>query len=187
MVGVDEAQPQGCSTFAAGAILLLACFSLLLFGLFYAAFGHERRQCVALPNGLNLGYSAMFDITDPWFQPRGTIKFPSGKPLIAEYPSFVFVSDTTAFGATFAWRADTGVVLQRDDQETFDQIIAEAGPLNYGSDISLFNPDILPLDHPDSTRFRPTSYGPIRLMEVLADMPRFEMERCRTRLFRFKP
>lgn len=186
-----EQAPQGCSTFAAGAILVFATLFLLSFSFVFLVFNQDRRQCVALPNGLYLGYAAVFDFAKDSFSVGGTIKFANGQPLVDQDLWSVFVSDTSAFGdtlalereggAVFAWRADTGVVLRHDDPQTYGRIIEEAGPLNHGVDdwVIEHEPRWPDSDIPGSG---PTSYGPISLMNTLAKMPEFETRPCTTRM-----
>lgn len=177
------------------AVALVALFLLapIVFGIW--VYNRDHRQCVALPNGLYLGYSAVFNFHKPAISAGGTIKFTDGTPLVDQDLWSIFVSDTSAFGVAmgserdggraFAWRADTGLVFQEDDQETYNLIVDEAGPLNYGADSRLFDRQWPINEGEDMLRSRPTSYGPIRLMNLLADMPGFQASWCATRLIKW--
>ncbi|MEO0382950.1 MAG: hypothetical protein AAF234_05290 [Pseudomonadota bacterium] len=176
--------------------LALVAFILLapiVFGIW--VYNRDHRQCVALPNGLYLGYTAVFNFDKPAISAGGTIKFADGTPLVDQDLWSVFVSDTSAFGVAigsqrdggeaFAWRADTGVVMYRSNPEAYTMVVEEAGELNYGAGRDFYNPSGLPIGVEEIPRSRPTSYGPVSLMRILADMPEFESRSCATRLFKW--
>lgn len=125
---------------------ILAALSLSLFFIslipalwVFIAFNTKYRSCVQLPNGLNLGYEAVFDLSSPYFKPIAVPKYPDGTPLIRKQTWAIYITETTLYGSTmnpddtehrFAWRADTGLVLQKTDSKHYDRLIAEAGPAN---------------------------------------------------------
>lgn len=174
----------------AGVVLVLTILavSLVIWG-----FNNTYRQCVALPNGLFLGYSAVFDLEDPYLTPNGVIKFADGTPLVDMRHWNVFVSQTSAYGLAykddldvhFAWRADIGLVHWHDNPEAFDKIFKDDVIWNFGEGAGDFYIGDPPRKNPASRRWRPASYGPIVLMRALAKRPEFEMRWCTTRLFRW--
>ena len=103
-------------------------------------FNQTFRQCVTLKNGLNLGYEAVFDLSRPYFRPLAVPRFADGTPLVRDDLWALFISDTTAHGVSlsdgnddyrFAWRADSGLILERDDPTRYQRLVAEAGPANW--------------------------------------------------------
>lgn len=125
---------------AAVALVLLVPFVRL-----HIAYSAKYRDCVALANGLYLGYEAVFDLRRPYFKPIAVPKFPDGTPLIRDVAWAIYVTNTTIYGRAmgptggadyqFAWRADIGLVRQQDDQATYERLIAEAGHANWDIEI----------------------------------------------------
>ena len=107
----------------------------------FLAFNSKYRQCVQLENGLNLGYEAVFDLSDPYFKPISVPRFPDGTPLIRDETWAIYVTDTTIYGLTlpiekehgyrFAWRTDTGLILLNDDPRLYEKLVVEAGHANW--------------------------------------------------------
>ncbi|TXI01818.1 MAG: hypothetical protein E6Q73_06555 [Pseudorhodobacter sp.] len=127
------------SIWVAGLCLLLPALWL------FSAYDRQFGVCVSLKNGLVLGYEAVFDVSRPYLRPIAVPKLADGTPLIREETWEIFVTDTTLYGLTmgasaaenyaFVWRADTGLVRQRDDSATYDRLVAEAGPANWDIEI----------------------------------------------------
>lgn len=129
--------------FLAGTILLL--FSIWFFLAVYNRY-HDYRRCVGLPNGVILGYEALFDhrmIFDKsrWSSDsRIILKHADGSPLIVDDVFPIFITKTTVYGQAapmgtrrkgyvFAYRPDVGLVYKYDDPETYARLEAEAGPM----------------------------------------------------------
>ena len=125
-------------------VVLIAAFP------FYV-YNRDFRRCGALENGLHLGYNAVFDLWRPIFRPIVVPKLPNGRPLAdAEYWD-IYISDTTLYGLVLgddrdepnyalAWRADTGLVLEHQDQALYEKLVAEAGDTNVGIGPGQFGP-----------------------------------------------
>ena len=105
----------------------------------FIAFNAKYRSCVQLPNGMHLGYEAVFDLSHPYLKPFAVPKIPNGTPLIRKQTWAIYFIETTLYGSTmnpddtehrFAWRADTGLVFQMSDSKNYDSLIAETGPAN---------------------------------------------------------
>jgi len=128
-----------------GAILVAGLCLLLPVLWLFSAYDRKHRVCVPLENGLVLGYEAVFDLSRPYGRPIAVPKQADGTPLIHEETWEIFVTDTTLYGLAmgpsaaenyaFVWRADSGLVRQRDDGATYDKLVAEAGPANLGIEI----------------------------------------------------
>lgn len=139
MQGSDPRKPVGVAAAVATVAALILLIPLLWL---FIAFNAKFRRCVPLENGLFLGYEAVFDLREPYFMPIAVPKLPDGTPLVRNDIWPVYVTDTTIHGwemarvseadDRFAWRADTGLVRQRDDPRTYDRLVAEAGPANRG-------------------------------------------------------
>jgi hypothetical protein len=131
--------PVGTVAAALSLVLLIPLLWL------FVAFNVQFRQCVPLKNGLALGYEAVFDLRGPYLRPIAVPKFGDGTPLIRDETWAIYVTDTTVHGwgmaprseadYRFAWRADTGLVRQRDDPQTYDRLVAEAGHANWDIEI----------------------------------------------------
>lgn len=124
-------------------ILSLLTLITAIIGLWpFISYNREYRRCVQLKNGLNLGYNAVFDMSDPYLQPHGVPKYPDGTPLFDQPSWSVFITHTTVYGRTFGkpgekafdyvWRADKGLVRKKKDRETYQKLMTEAGPANAG-------------------------------------------------------
>ncbi len=111
----------------------------------YTVYSAKHRMCAPLENGLYLGYEAVFDLRRPLFRAIAVPKFPDGTPLIRDETWEIFVSATTIYGLAmgptieadyrFAWRADTGLVRQREEFDTYERLITEAGPTNWDIEV----------------------------------------------------
>lgn len=97
------------------------------------------RICVELPNGLFIGRTALFDHKKHWMDVGVVIKSADGKVLIPDYIDNFYFNDKAAYGGAmpmfrhedsygFAWRADTGVVLKKDDPDLYEKVVASAKP-----------------------------------------------------------
>ena len=149
-------------------LVFLFLFALLLSVWIFTAFGREFGRCVPLKNGLNLGYEALFDLRGTLFKPIAVPRFADGTPLVRDALWALYVTDTTVFGDTmaneseggyvFAWRADTGRVLGRDNQALYSRLVAEAGPANWN--------------------FGPGSFGAGYLLDKLLKRPGFQGHNC---------
>ena len=156
----------------AAAAVLLALILVVPAIWLIVAFNHEFRQCVKLKNGLNLGYEAVFDLDGPLFEPAVVPRFANGTPVIREELWELFFTDTTLYGTTegsesgggyrFAWRADTGLILRRQNSAMYDGLVAEAGHPNLDIDID--------------------SIDAGALFYRLAQRPEFKGQRCPTAL-----
>ncbi|MEO1687633.1 MAG: hypothetical protein AAFU61_06990 [Pseudomonadota bacterium] len=102
----------------------------------------RHRACVRLDNGLALGFEALVDFGRPFLRPKIVPKFENGRPLVTDPLWDLFVTPTSVHGSTlavrddvgfrFAWRADLGLVKERDDAAAYALILAEGGPANAG-------------------------------------------------------
>ena len=132
-----------------GFLAVVCLFAMLLAAFPFYVYNKNFRRCVALENGLNLGYNAVFDLRSPYFLPVVTAKLPNGKPLANSDIWTVYISDTTLYGMALgdkrassywlAWRADTGLVLWHQDQKLYEKLKAEAGEINVGIGTGLYN------------------------------------------------
>lgn len=150
------------------ALAVLGAFLILL-----AAVSHTKyRTCVQLANGANLGYEAMFDLSRPFLRPLAVPRLGDGTPIVRDEMWSLKVSDTTIYGLSlatddargyrFAWRTDTGLVLEADRPVEYERLVAEAGPANTGVDTN--------------------NVGTQWLMNELAARPGFETGHCPTAL-----
>jgi hypothetical protein len=127
-----------------GQILAALSLTLIFISLIpalwvFIAFNAKYRSCVQLPNGMHLGYEAVFDLSRPYLKPIAVPKYSDGTPLIRKQTWAIYVTETTLYGSTmnpddtehrFAWRADAGLVLRKTDSKHYDSLIAEAGQAN---------------------------------------------------------
>ncbi|MCR9123658.1 MAG: hypothetical protein NXH91_15440 [Phyllobacteriaceae bacterium] len=121
-------------------VIIVVCFALLVASWFFYIYNFNFRRCVALENGLNLGYNAVFDLRAEYFLPVGTAKLPNGMPLADSDISPVYYSGTTLYGRALgetsatdfwlAWRADTGLVLRDKNPRLYEELVADAGHTN---------------------------------------------------------
>ena len=149
-------------------------FALLLISATWLFFAFDRKyhQCVALENGLNLGYEAVFDFGRPFFKPIAVPKFRDGTPLIRDDLWSIFVTDPSLYGVSlavrdangysFAWRGDSGLIKQDQDPLLYDRLVREAGPPNWDIEIG--------------------SVGTDWLLNELIARPEFNVHRCPTTL-----
>jgi hypothetical protein len=158
------------------AVAPVAVFALLILLIpatwLFLAFDRKYRQCVALENGLNLGYEAVFDLSRPFFKPIAVPKFRDGTPLIRDDLWAIFVTDTSLYGVSlavrgatgyyFAWRVDTGLVKQADNASLYDRLVLEAGHPNWDIGVG--------------------SVGTDWLLNELIARPEFKVHRCPTAL-----
>jgi hypothetical protein len=130
----------------------------------------EAHECIRLENGAILGDAAVFDLSQPFFQPFAVPKLENGHPIIHDDLWDLYVTPTTLYGTTkrvengyaFAWRPDTGTVLRHENRDLYESIVADAGHANW--DIGT------------------GSYGTGYLLMELIRTGRFPKEWCRTRL-----
>lgn len=104
-------------------------------------FDSKYHQCVTLRNGLNLGYEAVFDLKNSYFKPIAVPRYSDGTPLIRGDMWAIFITDTTLYGLVLgqesqdgfriAWRADTGLVRQSEDNTLYKKLVADAGHANW--------------------------------------------------------
>jgi len=98
------------------------------------------RVCVELPNGLIIGRLALLDPRKPYWSPNVTVKLTDGTTLIKDDVHSIFFSQSTTYGVAgpgnnplkyyrFAFRPDTGFVLDINDMETYNRLKKEAGEL----------------------------------------------------------
>jgi len=138
----------------------------------FVVFNVKYRTCVPLENGLNLGYAAVFDLSNPYLKPIAVPKFEDGTPLIYDKTWEIYVTDKAIYGLAlgetvnddyiFAWRSDTGLILKDQAPEIYDQIISNSGPANWDIDVN--------------------SIGTGALLNILLNRQEFENQTCRTRL-----
>jgi hypothetical protein len=162
------------SSLAPVAALVSLVFAVILVPALwlFLAFDHKYRQCVALRNGLNLGYEAVFDLGRPFLKPIAVPKFRDGTPLIRDDLWALYVTDTTIHGVSlavknadsfrFAWREDTGLIKQDEDAALYEGLLAEAGHANWD--------------------FGAGSLGTGWLLNELIKRPEFKVHRCPTAL-----
>ena len=145
-----------------GFLAVVCLFAMLLAAFPFYVYNKNFRRCVALENGLNLGYNAVFDLSLPYFLPKVVVKFPNGAPLVNHDLAPVFISSTTVYGQAgpewsstnfsarwraetglsdyaVAWRADTGLVFRELHPELFKRLVAEAGDTNVGIGMGSYN------------------------------------------------
>ena len=160
----------------AGWRITLVTFSIIIMSaLFFViyAFYYMHGKCVRLENGLNIGFEAIFDVSRPYFRPSYVPRFSDGTPLVGEDIWPIYITDTTLYGTVassqfsdiehykIAWRANTGVVIENENSELFDEIVSKSGTKKYGTDQ------------------RSVSTGVIFL--ELEKRPEFAGQKCRTR------
>lgn len=159
----------------AALIALLSVIPLLAAIWVVLAFNRIHRQCVPLENGLNIGYEAVFDLSGPYFRPMTVPRFADGTPVIRDDLWALYVTDTSIYGVpmshdepsgSFVWRADTGLILAKENPALYDRLIAEAGHANWD--------------------FGTGSIGTGIFYQELAKRPGFEARRCPTALITWK-
>jgi len=131
-------------------VSLLLLLALIPLGWIAWVFNDRHRTCVHLESGMVLGFEAVFDLGRPYFKPVVVPKYPDGTPLIRDEMWSIFISDTTIYGLTmrpipnndyrYAWRADTGLVMQSEQPELFDTLVSEAGNTNWDYEIDDIGP-----------------------------------------------
>lgn len=158
--------------FLAALLIILLCLMTVPAAWIFWVFNNRYRQCVQLENGLNLGYEAVFDFSRPLFFPIAAPRFPDGTPLVRDDLWALYVTPSTIYGVSmatkqkggygFAWRADTGLVIQHDQPVLYATLVSEAGHANWD--------------------FGTGSYGTEILLRRLSERPGFGVRRCPTAL-----
>jgi len=112
--------------------------------LYFASFAwdvKQRRTCVQLPNGLMFGDEAEWSSQRPGARHIEVFKYPDGSVMIGDVTERLYISWTTVHGIRiyyktdgkkkyqFAYRADTGLVIRKDDPDTYAKLVDEAGPM----------------------------------------------------------
>lgn len=131
-----------------------------------------KTTCARLPNGMNIGYQALIDLSTPYFKPDIVPKYENGASLLPGNAWPFFATETTVYGLAegedhnrdfwFAWREDTGLILKKDKPEEYDTIVSEAGKLLEHTDDGMFSSHIV--------------------MRNLKKHPDYKKQTCRTRL-----
>ncbi len=176
--------------------LLLFCFYMTLgaAGLVYRY--KEFRVCVVLPNGLLLGRDALFNRKGVGgrFYPR--LKLPNGDFLLDTAVHDLSFTQTTLRGQAtpkqtpagqnregekdgmppyrFAYRADTGLVIETKNPELYRKVVSERGPAVYPP---------FP-DHPPDCCTGLTGKS---MFYHLVNRPRFRKEDCPLNIFQPPP
>lgn len=153
-------------------VTVILCIMAVPAAWLFWVFNDRFRQCVQLENGLNLGYEAVFDLSSALFRPEAVARFADGTPLVRDKMWALFVTPSTLYGVTmatqqkrgseFVWRADTGLILRRDDPDLYARLVDEAGHANWD--------------------FGTGSYGTEILLQRLSERPGFGARRCPTAL-----
>lgn len=101
-------------------------------------FSKAYMTCVRLPNGLLLDADAMWNPRRP-LDSLTTLKTPGGALLVLDRISMMSFTATTVYGNTpdyrfgegyaFAYRPDTGLVLEKEEPAAYARLVAEAGPV----------------------------------------------------------
>ncbi|TMM49206.1 hypothetical protein [Sulfitobacter sabulilitoris] len=105
-------------------------------------FNTKYRTCVRLENGANLGYEAVFDLSRPYFKPIAVPRLQDGTPIVRDRLWSIKVTSTTIYGLSmaragvahdyrFAWRSDVGLVLETENPDGYERLVAEAGHANW--------------------------------------------------------
>lgn len=112
-----------------------------------------KTSCVRLPNGMNIGYQALIDLGAPYFKPDVVPKFDNGASLLPGDAWPFFATKSTVYGLAegadhnsdfwFAWRKDTGLILQKNKPEQYDKIVSEAGELLEHTEYGMFSSHIV--------------------------------------------
>ena len=98
-----------------------------------------KTTCARLPNGMNIGYQALIDLSTPYFKPDIVPKYENGASLLPGDAWPFFATETTVYGLAegedhnrdfwFAWRKDTGLILNKNKPERYEKIVSESGEL----------------------------------------------------------
>ena len=130
-----------------------------------------KTHCVQLPNGINIGKQAVFDLSSPLFLPEVVPKYKNGRSLLPGDAWPFFATETTVYGTAeakdtkddfgFVWRMDTGLIRWDEDPVLYDRLIEEAGPLLEGTQYGGFSSAII--------------------MQELQKQPEYADQKCRTR------
>lgn len=145
-----EISGRGCLVVVFSFIALIA----VIIGLWlFIAFNKEYRRCVQLKNGLNLGYNAVFDLSQSYFEPNIVPKFPDGTPLVNGNIWPIYVTKTTLYGVAddgkggksfdFAWRKDSGLIRKKENPRIYEKLVSEAGEANPGIKINIVGTGII--------------------------------------------
>ena len=131
-----------------------------------------KTTCARLPNGMNIGHQALIDLSALYFKPDIVPKYENGASLLPGDAWPFFATETTVYGLAegedhnsdfwFAWRKDTGLILNKNKPERYEKIVSESGEL---------------LEH--------TEYGGFDshiVMMNLKKAPEYKNQTCRTRL-----
>jgi hypothetical protein len=161
---------RGVLPVVAGAILLPALIVVLWV---LVIFNTKYRTCVRLANGANLGYEAVFDLSRPYFKPIAVPRLQDGTPIVRDRLWSIKVTSTTIYGLSmaragvahdyrFAWRSDVGLVLEAENPDGYERLVAQAGHANW--DIEYNN------------------IGTGALLNILTSRSDFDVGRCPTTL-----
>ena len=118
--------------------MLASILALTLWWMTFYVYRHKI--CVQLPNGLLIGYTALFDRANYLWLPGVNLKLADGTILIWDDIESIYFSKTTVYGTAwpkhrnakhydFAYRPDTGLVLGKDDPAAYERLEAQAGKL----------------------------------------------------------
>ena len=131
-----------------------------------------KTTCARLPNGMNIGYQALIDLSTPYFKPDTVPKYENGVSLLPGDVWPFFARETTVYGLAegkdhnsdfwFAWREDTGLILKKNNPEEYGKIVSEAGELLEHTEYGMFSSHIV--------------------MRNLKKHPEYKKQTCRTRL-----
>lgn len=126
---------------------ILKYFSIFLLTLFVIWFVlalyhriNVRRVCVELPNGLRIGYAAVFDLQEFVWEPDIVLKLPNGTTLTTEHVESFYFTETTVYGHAgprfepqkdyaFLYRTDVGLILEKDEPERYERLKKAAGQI----------------------------------------------------------
>jgi hypothetical protein len=125
-----------------------------------------------LPNGMNIGYQALIDLSTPYLKPDTVPKYENGVSLLPGDAWPFFATETTVYGLAegkdhnsdfwFAWREDTGLILKKNNPEEYGKLVSEAGELLEHTEYGMFSSHIV--------------------MRNLKKHPEYKNQTCRTRL-----
>ena len=112
-----------------------------------------KTTCARLPNGMNIGYQALIDLSTPYFKPDIVPKYENGASLLPGDAWPFFATETTVYGLAegkdhnsgfwFAWREDTGLILKKNNPEEYGKIVSEAGELLEHTEYGMFSSHIV--------------------------------------------
>ena len=112
-----------------------------------------KMTCARLPNGMNIGYQALIDLSAPYFKPDIVPKYENGASLLPGDAWPFFATETTVYGLAegkdhnsgfwFAWREDTGLILKKNNPEEYGKIVSEAGELLEHTEYGMFSSHIV--------------------------------------------